>query len=1077
MLEFYPRKCSYRLDNTDRPGKPELPVPSTANPRNAGNRMAGIAMIILELFLLPLPAYAEKPYFQQRVIYDIRADIDPESAKIAAIENITYFNNSPDTLKEVYFHLYYNAFQPGSYLDRQEKRSGNYFIASMSPKNRGEVIIDKIKIDGQEITNHLIDNTIMTVPLISPLSPGDSTLFYIEYTSQIPARGSRTAHAGKHFDIGQWYPKPVVYDRYGWHAHQYLDYEFYSDFADFRVELTMPSEYIIAHVGELLNEKDIFGASLPIPMGDTILIDALKHLDIDSTGTTGAHAAIEEIGVEKDSGEIIPPDTAAGKGSDTLDVTQTGEKRKTWVIRAENIHDFSFCADPKFIIDICRYNEVTIKTYYDKSTKERWERKAADFTRKSLRLFSGTFFPYPYGQYSIVASLVGGGMEYPQLTMISRYSGERDDYSHDLESIIAHEVAHAWFYGILGFNETEQSYLDEGLATFSTTLYLEHYYGRYKNNYVYKKDWQKKLLPNGNDRNDSQRRYIERARIRDEDPMITPANLFLDGGRYYNASYEKASTVYLMLQYTLGDEKFDRFMRLLFARWAFKHPHLSDLQELAEEISGEDLDWFFRQWFTTTWSLDYSLDRFKRKRVVVDGISGYNASISIGKQERCISPLDVALYSKDGSIQMIRIPLEAWKDGQLSFDTTVFLSAKPKKAVVNPDERLADINRLDNSSGIARVKWQLLTPRIIFEDSYVEHFVDSYTIAHQPSLWYNSVDGVTTGYRFFGSFLGEARKIDLQANIGMQNAHMDHYVGWENVVYDIHPDLSYFINTKEADGRGRQAAGISYSSGGHWDAAYLRWSLSLERRYMFDRNYLYGSYWSAGNVNTIELSASAGFRHRLSRTAYDVKLSSSIPGDDYNFTRAECGFMLTILGFAGNNTRIQLKAGVSNGNTPLQQRFYLSSADPYEIWNSPFFASRGTLPDKWKREGHLFKPGGAGLEGYLNRGLTGTRILSIRLSRELPSIRFPLKIPIVPGQLRKVSWELYFASGLVWERKEDSGFDNFLSEAGFVFGYDVPYLDRLVGESRLVLFLPLWLSDPSGNEREFEWRWLFSVIP
>jgi len=370
----------------------------------------------------------------------------------------------------------------------------------------------------------------MTVPLISPLSPGDSTLFYIEYTSQIPARGSRTAHAGKHFDIGQWYPKPVVYDRYGWHAHQYLDYEFYSDFADFRVELTMPSEYIIAHVGELLNEKDIFGASLPIPMGDTILIDALKHLDIDSTGTTGAHAAIEEIGVEKDSGEIIPPDTAAGKGSDTLDVTQTGEKRKTWVIRAENIHDFSFCADPKFIIDICRYNEVTIKTYYDKSTKERWERKAADFTRKSLRLFSGTFFPYPYGQYSIVASLVGGGMEYPQLTMISRYSGERDDYSHDLESIIAHEVAHAWFYGILGFNETEQSYLDEGLATFSTTLYLEHYYGRYKNNYVYKKDWQKKLLPNGNDRNDSQRRYIERARIRDEDPMITPANLFLDGG-------------------------------------------------------------------------------------------------------------------------------------------------------------------------------------------------------------------------------------------------------------------------------------------------------------------------------------------------------------------------------------------------------------------------------------------------------------------------------------------------------------------------------------------------------------------
>ena len=1039
-------------------------------------------LMIIMASALWLSAQAEEPYFQQGIRYDIKADIDPESAIIAGIENISYFNNSPDTLNEIYFHLYFNAFQPGSYLDRQERRAGDYSIANTSKKKQGYVNIDVIKIDDQQIENHLIDNTIMTVPLISPLCPGDSVVFYIEFTSQIPAQGSRTARGGKHFDIGQWYPKPSVYDRYGWHAHQYLDYEFYADFGDFDVELTMPSEYIIAHVGSLLNEEEIFGGKLPVPDGDSVLIDVLTLLEADSTVVDESindeqpaevHPFSHGEAIDDESGEepeIV--DTA-----NTVDVAGETKELKTWKIRAENIHDFAFCANPKFIIDIARYNDVIIKTYYYKSVQDRWETKAAEYTRKSIKLFSEMYFPYPYAQYSTVASLVGGGMEYPQLTMITRYSGRRGDHTHGLESIIAHEVAHAWFYGILGFNETEQSYLDEGLTSFSNTLYLEHYYGRYENNFSYTKEWQRKLLPNGNERNDEQRTYINRARNKDEDPMMTPANLFADGGRYYNASYQKASSIYFMLQYTMGAEGFERFMRLLFEKWALKHPYLIDFQELAEEVYDGDLDWFFRQWFTTTWSLDYSLDSFKREKAEVDGNAGYNATVTIGKPGRCISPLDIALKMKDGSTESIRIPLEAWEDGQSSFDTTVFLSGKPKKALINPDGRLADINRLDNSSGLPSTRFQLLVPRFIFRNSYVEQFVSSYTIAHQPLLWYNSINGAKPGYSFYGSFLGEAKKIDIDINVGTLNGRVDHYLAYEDVLYDINPDISYFLNTREEEGRGRQALGMFYSHRVGYGASNLRISLSVKRHYMYEDSYVYGPGWSPGDINTVELGISRGFRRRLSRFAFDGRLISSIPGSDYDFTRTEGGLLLTLIGIGGYDTRLHLKAGVANGEVPYQQRFFLSSADPYEIWDSSLFRSKGTLPDQWKDEGRLFMPGGAGLSGYLESGLTGTRMLSVRLSRELPTLRLPFRVPVLSNQLRKIESELYAVSGLVWERGNNPTVNDYLTEAGLRFRYNLPILDRFVEESRVVLYLPLWLSDPDTDEKEFEWRWLFSITP
>ncbi len=516
-------------------------------------------------FLVPAISPAVKPYFQQQVNYRIRADLDPESARIAGSENITYFNNSQDTLREIYFHVYYNAFKPGSYLDQQYQARGDYEISFLSPREMGFVAIDLFKHEGVEIDSFTIDNTIMRAPLLKPLFPGDSTSIYIEFTSQVPSRGNRAARRGKHFDVGQWYPKPAVYDRYGWHINQYLySGEFFSEFGNYDVEITLPADFIVAHTGRLLNESEVFGGRLPIPDSDSIIVDAAKYIIIDTV-----HSAIDEV---------LDSDTSAM-------VDQNDEKLKTWKIEARNIHDFAFCADPEFVIDICRLGGITIKAAYPGSGADRWQRHAAEYTRKALEYFSERYYPYLAGQFTTVQSVVEGGMEFPEMVMISGEYG-RNRFYRDLELTIAHEAGHNWFYGILAFNETEEGFLDEGLTTMATIEYLEHYYGRHGNSFGYEKSWQKKWLPTGDYRNESQLLYLQKALSGTEDPMVTPANLYRDTWGYYNAAYYKSASVFFMLQYTLGEEKFNHFLQALFDRWAFRHPYLSDIQDIAEEAYG-----------------------------------------------------------------------------------------------------------------------------------------------------------------------------------------------------------------------------------------------------------------------------------------------------------------------------------------------------------------------------------------------------------------------------------------------------------------------------------------------------------
>jgi len=1015
-------------------------------------------------------ANADQGYFQQEVDYNIKVDLDPGSAKLAGVETIVYKNNSPDTLREIYFHMFYNAFQPGSYLDLEQRRAGDYSIANLSKKRMGFVKIDMLKIDDREINDFVIDNTIMKIPLAEPLAPDGMAAIYIEFISQIPARGSRTAHSEQHFDVGQWYPKPVVYDRFGWHIHQYLDYEFYAEYGNYNIELTIPSEYIVAHMGELLNEEEIYGSKLPEPAGDTILVDVLSGIEMGKNEVPDSVDSEPQIDFMEEEYPGEGTDTADYEIEDSeemvADTVASGIELNIWKLKAENVHDFAFCADPEFIVDICKYNDVTIKAYYKKSNKKYWQRSAAEYTRRAIKYFSERYMPYPYKQYSTVSSLTGGGMEYPQLTMVSQRMGSRGEHHLHFESLISHEVGHAWFYGILGFNETEQSCLDEGLTSFSDISYMEHFYGRRHNNFIYKRGWQKKLLPNGDARNDAQKRYIARAIRKDEDPMVTPANLFKDGGRYYNASYEKAASVYFMLQYVMGDEKFEIFLDKFFEKWAFKHPYLSDVQEIAEEVSGSSLEWFFRQWFATTWRLDYALNFVKSKNTGVGDRRGFKTTFSIIKKGRCIAPLDIVLYYSRDVSDTIYIPHNVWLDGQVRYDTTIFLRAGPKKVVINPDRRLSDINMLNNSTGIPDIQWQFMVPKFIYKENYIEHYIESYTAAHRPLLWYNSIDGVKFGYRLDGSYLGVTKSIELAGWVGLNNGKPDYLAGYNNPLFALNPDLNFYMRSIEIEGRGGQESGL-YLVKNSYDI-----DLAVRRYYVFDPDYIYGIDWSKGNINTIEASFNRQNRFRFTMLSYGASVEASIRGGDHNYSRvfAECDFEL--LDVFGNNTRFKLKAGMSDGDVPIERKFFLSSADPIEIWNSPLYRSKGTLPDEWKDKGRLFVPGGGGLYGYSNSGLSGEKMLTAKLERDLPQIKLPISIPILSAQLRQVSSQMYLGSGLVWDSTNEFRPEDFLSEAGFAFSYDIPYINNFINESRIWLYLPFWLSDPFENTNRIDWRWI-----
>tara|TARA_Y100000746_G_scaffold3284_1_gene3064 strand:- start:5866 stop:7671 length:1806 start_codon:yes stop_codon:yes gene_type:complete len=372
--------------------------------------MLNMQMLMFRFFFfLLLVSFNSYSYWQQRVEYKIHIDFDHKSHQFLGEQNLKYFNNSNDTINKVYFHLYFNAFQPGSMMDVRSRSlpdPDRRVMDRISKLNKNEIgfhEIKKIEQDGKSLKNH-IQGTVLEVELAYPLMPNKSTNFYLEYFSQVPVqirRSGRNNKEGIDYSMAQWFPKIAEYDENGWHANPYIAREFYAPWGDFDVSISINKDYIVAATGILESKKK-----------------------------------------EKD--------------------------KNIWNFKAKDVHDFVWAADPDYVHDVLKVDseDLELHFYYQKTNDEmvsNWKRLQDD-TADAFRYINKKFGKYPYTKYSVIQG-GDGGMEYPMATLIT---GERSYPS--LLSVTIHELIHSWYQMLLGTNESYLAWMDEGFTSFAQNI-------------------------------------------------------------------------------------------------------------------------------------------------------------------------------------------------------------------------------------------------------------------------------------------------------------------------------------------------------------------------------------------------------------------------------------------------------------------------------------------------------------------------------------------------------------------------------------------------------------------------------
>ena len=381
------------------------------------------------------PNLVYQGYWQQRIQYDMDITMDDENHRFSGKQKIRYTNNSPDELNSVFFHLYYNAFQPNSMMDVRSRTISDPDgrvrdrILHLNEDETGYHKVTSLKYEGT-LVSYDIEGTIMEVSLPNAIKPNTTVEFEMEFQSQIPIQIRRTGRFNKEgidYSMTQWYPKMAEYDKEGWHANPYVGREFHGVWGDFDVTIHMNKKFVIGGTGVLQNPEKIGhgympdGAGLQLPEGDTL------H----------------------------------------------------WHFRAENVHDFAWAADPDYRHDVVKMeNGTRIHFLYQPDTSEQNWQDLQPYAVKSFEYVNKHFGVYPYPQYSIIQG-GDGGMEYPMCTLITSHGS-----FGGLVSVTVHESLHSWFQGMLATNESKYPWMDEGFTTYAQALTLDHLYEKNATNPV-----------------------------------------------------------------------------------------------------------------------------------------------------------------------------------------------------------------------------------------------------------------------------------------------------------------------------------------------------------------------------------------------------------------------------------------------------------------------------------------------------------------------------------------------------------------------------------------------------------------
>lgn len=557
------------------------------------------------IFFIPFFLFSQKNvnpgYWQQQADYQMSVDIDVNNFQYKGKQKLVYYNNSSDTLKKVFYHLYFNAFQPGSEMDVRlktiadpDKRMVKTFksenkdiklsrISDLTPAQIGFMKISNFMQDGMEAKTQ-VESTILEVTLPKPILPKSSTVFTLDFHGQVPEqirRSGRNTEENVALSMTQWYPKICNFDFEGWHADPYIGREFHGVWGNYDVKITIDKNYMIGGTGYLQNPNEI------------------------------GH------GYQADGVEVVIP-----KKSKTL----------TWHFIAPQVHDFAWAADPEFFHDkIMGENDVELHFIYKKDPEitEKWKALQPK-TQELLSFFNKNIGQYPYKQYTVIQG-GDGGMEYAMCTLIT---GKRSLPS--LVGVTAHELAHSWFQHVLATNESKHEWMDEGFTTFISE------YAMYE---IMKNRNHKSLFEAFRSSYTGYNRMVATGK---EQPQTTHADRYDLNSVYGTSSYSKGLIFLAQLGYIIGWDNMMKTLKRYYADYKFSHPTPNDFKRTAERVSGAVLDWYLVDWTQTTNTIDYAIKSVEE--------ANNQTEITLERKGRTPMPIEVLITYQDSTQEQIYIP-------------------------------------------------------------------------------------------------------------------------------------------------------------------------------------------------------------------------------------------------------------------------------------------------------------------------------------------------------------------------------------------------------------------------------------
>ena len=584
-------------------------------------------------------------YWQNHADYDIKASLDTTSKTLTGSLKLKYTNNSPDSLRFIWLQLEQNAFKDkslNSFIFPQESRFGARGFEGGDVIDRFDQLLGSRRVSVKRRPNE----TTMKVDLAEPLAPGKVATFDVAWHFLIPEHGAdRMGREGSLYELAQWYPRVSVYDDLrGWNTEPYLGQgEFYLEYGDFNVEITLPSGYIVASTGTLTNPRDVLTSTQIARLAQAI-----------KSATPVNIVTLAEI----QSGAARPRGTAG-----TL----------TWKFSAKMVRDVAWAASPEYLWDASGWNGILAQAYYRPSAIDPWK-DAADQTRMSLDEYSTRWYKYPWPQMSAVEGPISG-MEYPMLVMEAK---SNDKY--DLFNVVTHEIGHNWFPMLVGSNERVYMWQDEGFNTFINTFSEARRYPE-------KGDQMTRAL--------GERQYVEGAQAQNVDVPIDVMPDRIDPRLLGLAAYVKPSVgLQLLRQEIMGPAAFDDAFRTYIERWAYKHPSPADFYRTMEDVGGKRLDWFWREWFKENPHFDQAIDTV----VTSKSPQGANVvTVVYGNRARGVLPIHARFTYSDGTVENYDYPAEVWSTNTTHYMRRYTIGNKTLARIeLDADKRLLDVDRTNN---------------------------------------------------------------------------------------------------------------------------------------------------------------------------------------------------------------------------------------------------------------------------------------------------------------------------------------------------------------------------------------------